>query len=185
MKKTPPIILGLLIILIFIFFYNKKYKDGDVSTTTPVSFEEGTLVEISEKEDDGEFYLYKNNRGKFSLKLPNNISYKEYDEGKGAYSVVFLGDTGDKSFQVFFTPYKENSISKERFLIDNPSGIIREQKDVLIDGVTATMFFSENNIMGHTREVWFIKDGYLYEVMTYKSLDSWLSNIMLTWKFDK
>ena len=33
------------------------------------------------------------------------------------------------------------------------------------------------------REVWFIHGGYLYEVTTYKELDTWLGSIMQTWKF--
>jgi hypothetical protein len=37
--------------------------------------------------------------------------------------------------------------------------------------------------MGDAREVWFIKSGYLFEVTTYKPLDSWLSQILQTWKF--
>jgi hypothetical protein len=45
------------------------------------------------------------------------------------------------------------------------------------------MFFSQNPVMGETREVWFIKDGYLYEVTTYRELDSWLSQIMATWQW--
>ena len=37
--------------------------------------------------------------------------------------------------------------------------------------------------MGDAREVWFIKNGFLYEVTTYKELDAWLASIMQTWKF--
>ena len=45
------------------------------------------------------------------------------------------------------------------------------------------MFFGSNSIMGDTREVWFVHGGYLFEVNTYKDLDSWLSQIMQTWVF--
>jgi hypothetical protein len=34
-----------------------------------------------------------------------------------------------------------------------------------------------------SREIWFIHDGFLYEVTTYKELDSWLATIMQTWQF--
>jgi hypothetical protein len=37
--------------------------------------------------------------------------------------------------------------------------------------------------MGDARELWFIRDGYLYEVTTYKPLDTWLADIMKTWQF--
>jgi hypothetical protein len=45
------------------------------------------------------------------------------------------------------------------------------------------MFYGNNAIMGDTREVWFIHSGLLYEVTTYKQLDSWLGQIMQTWTF--
>jgi hypothetical protein len=54
---------------------------------------------------------------------------------------------------------------------------------VTIDGVPATMFYGSNSVMGDTREIWFIHDGFLYEVTTYKQLDSWLAPIMQTWHF--
>ena len=47
----------------------------------------------------------------------------------------------------------------------------------------ATLFTGFNPIMGDTREVWFIKNGFLYEVATYKPLDAWLGQIMQGWKF--
>lgn len=37
--------------------------------------------------------------------------------------------------------------------------------------------------MGDTRELWFIHNGYLYEVATYKTLDAWLAGIMQMWQF--
>ena len=49
--------------------------------------------------------------------------------------------------------------------------------------MSATAFFGANDVMGGTREVWFIKNGLLYEVTTYQVLDSWLAEIMKTWAF--
>jgi hypothetical protein len=37
--------------------------------------------------------------------------------------------------------------------------------------------------MRDKREVWFIKAGHLYEVATYKALDTWLAQIVQTWQF--
>jgi hypothetical protein len=37
--------------------------------------------------------------------------------------------------------------------------------------------------LGDTREIWFIRGGFLYEVATYKDQEAWLSEIMSTWKF--
>jgi hypothetical protein len=52
-----------------------------------------------------------------------------------------------------------------------------------IDGVPATMFYGSNSVMSDTREIWFINAGLLYEVTTYKQLDTWLLPILQTWQF--
>jgi hypothetical protein len=55
--------------------------------------------------------------------------------------------------------------------------------DIVVDGAKGMEFLSYAPTMDDTREVWFIKNGYLYEVTTFKELDSWLAQIMQTWKF--
>ena len=45
------------------------------------------------------------------------------------------------------------------------------------------MFYGSNSVMGDTREIWFINAGLLYEVTTYKQLDTWLVPILQTWQF--
>jgi len=121
---------------------------------------------------------------KFSLLYPDDLIAKEYSEGKGT-TIAFENQKTRRGFQIFVVPYGENQITPERFKSDVPSGVIEDQKDIiLIDGITrASMFYSQNMAMGDTREVWFIKNGFLYEVTTYRELDAWLSSIIQTWKF--
>lgn len=118
----------------------------------------------------------------FSLFYPDNLLVREFKEKGTALTVTFQDKEG-RSFQIFVVPYGEEKISERRFKIDIPSGIITEPVDIMIDGIRATKFFSQNKIMGETREIWFVKGGFLYEITTYKELDIWLSSIMQTWKF--
>lgn len=118
----------------------------------------------------------------FSVSFPDTLKPQEYAEAQGALTLT-VQDDADHAFQVYVTPYSGDQITKERFRMDEPSGVMQEPQDVVIDGVRATMFFSKNASMGETREVWFIRGGHLYEVVTYKELDGWLSEIMSTWKF--
>ena len=60
---------------------------------------------------------------------------------------------------------------------------MKEPKEVTVGGARGTMFYGYNPTMGDTREVWFIHGGFLYAVITYKELDTWLAGIMSTWKF--
>jgi len=127
---------------------------------------------------------YENKDFKFGLLYPQDLNVKEYKESDGAMSVIFEERTEEgRGFQIYVTPYGEDHITQERFLLDVSSGVMEEPVDIMIGGVPATMFFSENSIMGNTREVWFINNGYLYEVVTYKQLDDWISTIMRSWKF--
>ena len=47
-----------------------------------------------------------------------------------------------------------------------------------VDGVQAVRFHGQDAQIGDTYEVWFIKDGFLYEVTTYKQLEPWLDQIL-------
>ena len=119
---------------------------------------------------------------KFSLLYPDDLRVREYSEGRGT-TIAFQSEKTGRGFQIFVVPYPEDHITPERFKSDVPSGVIQDQQEILIDGARATMFYSQNAVMGDTREVWFIKNGFLYEATTYRDLDAWLSNIMQTWRF--
>ena len=126
---------------------------------------------------------HENTAFRFALHYPQELSVREYKEAGGAMSATFENPATGEGFQIYVTPYSETQITKERFLLDLSSGVMKEPTDILIGDVRGTMFFSKNSIMGETREVWFINNGFLYEVVTYKVLDSWLATIMQTWKF--
>lgn len=129
------------------------------------------------------FKEYRSEAYKFSLFYPESLSVKEYKESGGAQTITFSDNQDEYSFQIFVLPFKENQVTEKRFKMDVPSGVLKEPVDVMIDSIRATAFFSTNAIMGDTREVWFIKNGFLYEVTTYKELDTWLAGIMQSWKF--
>ncbi len=127
--------------------------------------------------------LFENAQYHFSLFYPTELAVTEYPEQGGGRSFSFENKDESQGFEIYAFPYSDTQITQKRFLTDEPSGVRQQPNDVVIDGVKATMFFGNNAIMGDTREVWFIKNGYLYELTTYKSLDSWLGSIMQTWKF--
>jgi hypothetical protein len=126
---------------------------------------------------------YNNATYDFSLFYPDDLSLADHDEPAGEHTAVFDDPEGNKGFQVFIVPYSGTQITQDRFLLDDPSGVMQDPTDVMVDGVRGTIFFSSNAIMGDTRELWFIRGGYLYEVTTYKPLDTWLADIMKTWQF--
>ncbi len=131
------------------------------------------------------FTAYKNTQYGFSLYYPSDLQVSENNESAGAYTISFENANYSKGFEIFVTPYAERQVSRERFKMDEPSGVMQEPTSIVLDNAPATMFFGSNGVMGDTREVWFIKNGFLFEIATYKNADSWLSQIMATWQFTK
>lgn len=165
-----------------VFFTQRK---KDVAQPAVISLEQEVTVTKpffapQQLANGNKFYL--NRLLKFSVVYPGNLDVQEYGQGNTS-TIVFEDVSTQEGFQVFVVPYEEQVVSDERFKMDVPSGVMKDPVDILVDGVRATMFFSHNSLLGETREVWFIKDGFLYEVTARKDLDGWLSEIIRNWKF--
>jgi len=129
---------------------------------------------------------YTNEHYGFSFEYPTELSIKEYDEGNNSQTTVFQRGDEQYGFQVFVTPYSKKEITKERILKDIPSGMVENPLEVVIgEEQRALAFLSRNTFMGDTREVWFIRGGFLYEITTYKSQDEWLASILKSLKFNE
>lgn len=170
------LVLSGLVFVFYVFGANREEFKNPAENSVEITEPLPPLVSL-------EFRLYKNLLLRFSLVYPKDLQVKEYDDGTSASTITFEEAIGDKGFQIFVVPYAEDEITKEQFLKDLPSGFIEEPIDILIDGVSATMFESKDAILGNTREIWFINHGFLYEVTTRKELGLWLVNIMQTWRF--
>ena len=108
---------------------------------------------------------------------------EERQEGGGATTITFQNVEKAEGFQLFIVPYAEAQVSAERFKRDVPSGVRNNLTNITVDGATAAAFYSTNTELGATREVWVVRGGFLYEVTTLKPLDTWLGEIIQTWKF--
>jgi hypothetical protein len=53
------------------------------------------------------------------------------------------------------------------------AGVRNDPHEMTVDGMKALAFHGFDAAMGQTSEVWFIKNHFLYEVSTYKELESW------------
>jgi hypothetical protein len=126
---------------------------------------------------------YESERYGFSLFYPETLEVKEFDEGGNASTIIFQNPKEGIGFQIFVVPYAETQISDERFRKDVPSEVRTELENISIDGATGAAFYSKDLMLAETREVWFIKDGFLYEITTLREQSSWLSHIMETWLF--
>lgn len=125
--------------------------------------------------------LYRNERYGFSIVLPHAFEVSERDEGGGARTISFSSD--QQEFQIYVLPYREGQITSSRIAKDTRNSATQPQEVLLGDGVRALIFTSSDPFFGELREVWFLHEGYLFEVTTYLELDEWLAGTMRTWHF--
>ena len=136
-----------------------------------------------------EYRVFEHPKLGFSIEYPAEFSAARYEEADNAETILFENKKeGEEKlgFQIFITPFGEETITRERILQDLPNaGIEEPQEAILGDGTHALIFWSNDEAVGKTREVWFTHAGYLYEVSTYARLDTWLANILKTWQFER
>ena len=147
----------------------------------PIAAPSGVVEEMRSVPDG--WREYRSSMYLFSLLYPQELAVNENPEGGNATTITFQNTEKGVGFQIFVVPYQGQQVSEERFKKDIPSGVRTDLVDIVVDGVTGAAFYSSNAALGETREIWFIKDGYLYEVTTLKPLDAWLKTVMQSWKF--
>ena len=126
--------------------------------------------------------IYENEKYRFSFKYPEGFTPREFSDELG--DVVVVEKSGEEGFQVFVTPFDEpGPVTPERILLDVPEMIIESPQSVNIAGVETLVFFTPEEGLGKTREVWFVREGHLYQVSARSEFDAELSKIMATWKF--
>lgn len=126
---------------------------------------------------------YRNMQYGFSFYHSPEEKVAEFKESGGAMTITLENPQSGHGMQVFVVPYAGASISEERFKTDVPSGVRTDMQNTVVGGVKATTFISRDAMLGDTREVWFIRGGYLYEVTTFKNATDWLVPVMQSWKF--
>jgi hypothetical protein len=126
---------------------------------------------------------YRNAEYHFSILHPEGLRINERAEGGRATTITFQNVEKGTGFQIFITPYEGTQVSEDRFKQDIPSGVREKLEAVTIAGASGAAFYSEDAALGATREVWFVKDGLLYEVTTVKQLEKQLAEVLLTWDF--
>jgi hypothetical protein len=126
----------------------------------------------------------------FTLDVPRYLTITRIDEGQSTETIIFEpGEGTDPTlprFQIFITPYFEKTITEARLKKDIPSGVVRQYTDVVIgrmENIPAALFASSDALLGDTREVWFLRNGYLFEVTTRAAHDAWLASILNSWFF--
>jgi hypothetical protein len=129
------------------------------------------------------FKEYRNDSYGFSFIYEEGARIAEFPEEGGAFTVTLEDEARLHALQIFIVPYEGATIREERFRQDLPSGVRKSEEIITIDGITASAFISEVEGLGPTREVWLIRNGYLYEISVPLSLEAWLRERLLSFVF--
>jgi hypothetical protein len=115
----------------------------------------------------------------FSFHYPKDFVISTFQEDPGE-TIVAKHPRFQLGFQIFVTPFEEeNPITKERILRDVPSLTIKDEVEFsLDDGTSAFRFSSEDSSLGETREIWFSRDGNLFQIMLFSSSPKRLDSLV-------
>src|SRR3989344_2386036 len=187
--KRFGVLIGIGAVLALAVFVISKKSDDQVaseevaSQVHPLGTTTAAIIEEEQKIIPAGYKKYIHATYGFSILYPEALAQKEIDEGGNASTIIFQNPAEGKGFQIFVVPYKGEQVSEEQFRRDIPSGVRQNTEEVIVSGAKGAAFYSKDALLGDTREVWFIKNGYLYEVTTLKLLEADLLEVLSTWEF--
>ena len=205
-KKNKWIGLVIIIILGVVLFFVFRDEDGGFKNPVSIIKEDGSkndnslneefipVPEVAETEiekiDESKNSFF-HPQYKFSLNYPSDMNSTNFTEG-GGEQILFQDSSNDRWFQMYITPWDEgDNLSVDRIRQDLPDLLIQSPQTVILgpkqaDGVgpRAVIFFGEQDGLGETREVWFVRGDFLYQITTFKRLDSFLAEILSTLQFN-
>ena len=193
--KQSILVLVIVLVIIFLFVKFSKNNNGGITEDliidddkTSSNVVEGVIPgEVKKVDEKTNAFIHK--QYGFSLDYPSNMKASNFKEGDGE-QIIFQGSNGDW-FQMYITPWdEEGDITSARIKKDLPDILIKDPQNVIIGpkqkegvGPHALIFWSYDSGLGDTREVWFVQNGNLYQVTTYKKLDLMLGQILSTLTF--
>ena len=124
---------------------------------------------------------HKSEKYKFSFEHPEDLSVASAGAGGG---VVFtVGGRDKKGFQIFVLPHDEPTITGERIQLDLPDMPMENINTGTLDGADAIIFNSQDESLGETYEVWFVRGGFLFQITSFASFAKEMNSILETWRF--
>ena len=168
--------------------------DSAINGLTNLSAASGTDGERGTSEERGTsgaaWTRFSDPRYGFSLDHPASWRHSNVqDDEYGGEVFLFEGPGAGEGFQIFLSPFDEplDVLTPERIREDVPA-IAIENPQVVVVGqggqFRALIFFSNDESLGRTREVWFIHEGYLYQLTVPAGRDAEIARVMGTWEFE-
>ncbi len=124
---------------------------------------------------------YTNEEHRFSILMPQGFGVRETDNS------IVVEDKDGNGIQIVITQLGEDIkiLDEARIRADLPDLLIEQPQMVAVGGGNTGLAFKSNNpaFGGASREVWFVKNSNLYQIVTYDRLQPLLSAVFSTFTF--
>lgn len=190
-QRNFYILISVIIAIVVIFFiFNKKddvivseqnEKIGILSTIKNFSLS-GPTAKLDKR-------IYTNETYNFSFEFDEGVNVTSFKEGEEGDIILVKKSDENLEFQIFISEFdEEGPITPTRIKQDLPNLIIKNPQNVTIgsDSITALIFESKSEIesFGATREIWFVKNRFLYQITAALNMDNFIGSILETLKFN-
>jgi len=120
---------------------------------------------------------------RFSFNYPEGWSAESFLEEEGE-AVLVQSQNEESGIAVFVYPFDEaGPLTKKRILRDVPDMKMENETTLKIVGLDALGFDNNQREFGPTKEVWFVYNGFLYEISAALGSGEVLYMMVESWKF--
>ena len=121
----------------------------------------------------------------FSFNYPEGYSVREVSGDDTSRVLVIESASATDGIQIIITPdYLDSSITAEAIHEAIPDMKVENPQSFPVGANSGLAFQSDNSAFGGaSREVWFVYNGFLYQISTYAESDELLKKIFETWTF--
>ena len=124
----------------------------------------------------------------FSFEKPEGYTIGVIPDGEDAQTVVVQNansGNAEDGFQVYIYPTDEQvQLTPQLIQSDLPGTVVNNAQKIVLDDAPGMMFESNNEHFGGSSfEIWFVREGYVYQISSYGAYASDLQGIIGTWKF--
>jgi len=187
-KKAIITAIALVLILVAIFLVIKNREVGN-DTKNGIDVDFGIVDTLNE----GKYKIEKNageyvdKKGRFFFSYPKEFTIGNFTDEIGETILVQKNDD-NVGFQIYISHFDEpgKNITVDRVKEEIPDIEVIDPRPVTINGENIGISFIYNTNVdsdNESREIWIAKNGYLYQMTTYKSEQALLKEILRTWKF--
>lgn len=122
----------------------------------------------------------------FSFGYPDPLKAGSQTDDNGNTTILVQDTASHVGFQVYITPWSNSAVttvSADDVAASLPDIQMHNPTQVSINGTPALAFQATDATFGDSRQVWFIRKGFLYQVSSYSSQDPLLEKVLSSWRW--